>query len=260
MDFYKKNSLSLELLIRKIMKAIVANWKSYGSKALFDEWCSFFNTNYRSQNNLIIAPPAIYMDYVKKNLTNKNIFLGSQHSTPFGDGARTGDINSRMIKDIGADYVIIGHSETRQNFDLTNDYINKSIASALKNDLSVIFCIGDNLGDSKEFLIEQIASGLEKIEKDSLKKVIIAYEPLYSIGTGIIPEYSEIAAKRDLIEFTLKTIDNLEVGGIIYGGSVDEKNAKNIIKLGNMDGLIIGRASMNPVVLNQIINAIDVAD
>ena len=156
-------------------------------------------------------------------------------------GAFTGSINSKMLKDVGAKYVIIGHSENRQRGE-SNKKINKKIKSVLKSGLKVIFCIGETSQEKRkkktyQVLNNQIKTGLDKVKNK--KNIIIAYEPVWSIGTGLIPKSNELIK---IITFIKKKYKNLKV---LYGGSVNSKNINELKLIENIDGFLIGGASQD---------------
>ena len=178
-----------------------------------------------------------------KKIDNSLIEVGAQNCHENETyGAFTGSVNPSMLKSVGAKYVIIGHSENRQ-FGETNDLINKKIKSALKSGLNVIFCVGETLREkrkkiTRKILNKQIQLGLNKIK--NRKKIILAYEPVWSIGTGLIPKSNELF---NTIDFIKKKNKNLKV---LYGGSVNPKNIDELKLINNIDGFLIGGASQDP--------------
>ena len=178
-----------------------------------------------------------------KKLKNSNIDVGAQNCHENENyGAFTGSINSKMLKSVGAKYVIIGHSENRQEGE-TNKLINNKIKSALKSGLKVIFCIGETLQEkrkkiTKKVLKNKLKLGLNKIKNN--KNILIAYEPVWSIGTGLIPKSKELF---ETINFIKKKDEKLKV---LYGGSVNPKNINELKNINNIDGFLIGGASQDP--------------
>ena len=179
---------------------------------------------------------------MSKKLKNSNIEVGAQNCHESNVyGAFTGSINSMMLKNVGAKYVIIGHSENRRAGE-TDLLINKKISSALKSGLKVIFCIGETIVEkrkkiTKKVLNRQISIGLNKIKKKN--NIIIAYEPVWSIGTGLIPTPNELF---ETVTFIKKKIKNHRV---LYGGSVSPKNILKLRSIDNIDGFLIGGASQD---------------
>lgn len=183
--------------------------------------------------DMVICPTSIYAPY----FIEKGIKTGLQNICFEDNGPFTGEISGKQAKDLGAEYVIIGHSERRRIFEETNDVINLKIKKALENDLKVILCIGDNTyEDKKEVLKKQITEGL----KDVKGEVIISYEPVYSIGTDIIPSREELT---DTIKY-IKSLFDYDVK-VIYGGSVNLKNALELKDIGGLSGYLVGTASLD---------------
>ena len=180
---------------------------------------------------------------MSKKLRDSNIEVGAQNCHEQDVyGAFTGSVNSSMLKSVGAKYIIIGHSENRQAGE-TDKLINLKIKSALKSGLKVIFCIGETLKAkrkkiTKSVLNKQLKVGLKNIKNN--KKIIIAYEPVWSIGTGIIPKSDDLFK---IISFIKKEKKNCKV---LYGGSVDPKNINQLKSINNIDGYLIGGASQSP--------------
>ena len=224
----------------------IANWKMFGglnSLNSVHKVAKFFK-NFKKNKfvKIIYCPPSTLIRPMSKKLKNTKILVGAQNCHENENfGPYTGFINSRMLKNVGAKYVIIGHSENRQAGE-TNRLINKKIKSAIKSGLKVIFCIGETSQEkkkkiTKKILNKQINLGLNKIKnKDS---IIIAYEPVWSIGTGFIPKSKDLFSTIDFIK---KKIRNKKV---LYGGSVDPKNIKELKSINNIDGFLIGGASQN---------------
>ena len=225
----------------------IANWKMYGSiKTLntLNKVIKFSKSKEIKKGRIIYCPPYTLISSFFKKFQNCLIDIGAQNCHESDDyGAHTGFINSKMLKNIGANYVIIGHSENRDKGE-TNNLINKKIKSAIKANLRVIFCIGETLkeknnGKTKSVLLKQIKKGLNQISKK--KNCFIAYEPVWSIGTGKVPKL------RDLEE-TIKFIKNNFVKNkpkVLYGGSVNPKNINDLKTIKELDGFLIGGASQN---------------
>ena len=180
---------------------------------------------------------------MSKKLKKSKIEVGAQNCHEHESyGAFTGSINSIMLKNVGAKYVIIGHSENRQAGE-TDKLINLKVKSALKSGLKVIFCIGETLKQkrkkrTKQVLNKQIKLGLNKINNH--KKILIAYEPVWSIGTGLIPKRNELLQ-------TITSIKSIKRNfKVLYGGSVNPKNINELKSINNIDGFLIGGASQDP--------------
>ena len=225
----------------------IANWKMFGSLNSLNSLHKVvkFLKNFKKNKfiKIIYCPPSTLIEPMSKKLKVSTIDVGAQNCHENETyGAFTGSINALMLKNVGARYVIIGHSENRQSGE-TNKLINLKIKSALKSGLKVIFCVGETLQEkrknfTKRVLTKQIKLGLNKIKKK--KNIIVAYEPVWSIGTGQIPKSNELF---ETINFIKKNIINNKV---LYGGSVNSKNINEIKSISNIDGYLIGGASQDP--------------
>ena len=202
-----------------------------------------FNKKYK----IVITPPHTLIQSYAKFFLNKKISIGAQncyHKDNFG--ANTGSISSLMIKSVGAQYVIVGHSDNRSEGD-TDAMLKSKVENSLNNKLKVVFCIGENKehklnNKTFEVLQNQIKNVLEK--KFNFNDIIIAYEPIWSIGTGKIPEADDLLETTIFIKKVLKNIFKKKISPtVLYGGSVDGKNITQFNKLNEIDGFLIGGAS-----------------
>jgi len=227
----------------------IANWKMFGSVKSVNSLSKVISYSKvkKLKAKIIYCPPYTLIKYFVDKTKNSNIEIGAQdcHAQP-NYGPFTGGISSKMIKDLGGKFVIIGHSETRKEND--NKKINLKIKSALSEKLNVILCIGEKLIDKKKnktksVLKKQLLEGLKNLK--NLSKVIIAYEPVWSIGTGIIPTENDLEKNISFIRDTLKISKKFTKSKILYGGSVNAKNIKNLMRIDNIDGFLIGGASTN---------------
>ena len=224
----------------------VANWKMYGSLNSLnslDKVNKFLRKFKKNKSiKIIYCPPSTLIHSMSKKLKRSYIEIGAQNCHENETyGAFTGSINPMMLKNVGAKYVILGHSENRQIGE-DDKMINLKIKNALKSGLKVIFCIGETLKQkkkklTKKILSKQIKLGLNRIKKTN--RIIIAYEPVWSIGTGIIPKSDDLF---DVIHFIKKKNQNSKV---IYGGSVNTKNITDLKIINNVDGFLIGGASQD---------------
>ena len=197
-----------------------------------------------NKGRLIYCPPYTLISSFSQKLKNCQIGIGGQNCHESESyGPYTGSISSRMLKDIGAQYVIIGHSENREKGE-NNRLINLKIKSALNAKLKVIFCIGETLGEKRKkmtqsILAKQIRVGLDKVKNKS--NIFIAYEPVWAIGTGIVPKSIDLLKTVNFIKSKFKD----KLPKILYGGSVNPENIKNLKEINNIDGFLIGGASQN---------------
>ena len=226
----------------------IANWKMYGnlqSLNTLSKVIKFSKSKEIRKGRLIYCPPYTLISSFLKKFQNCLIDIGAQNCHESDDfGPHTGFINAKMLKNVGANYVIIGHSENREKGE-TDKIINQKIRSAIKAKLKVIFCIGENLkqkknGKTKSVLQKQIKFGLDKVNKKT--NLFIAYEPVWSIGTGKIPKMKDL---KQTVKF-IKNQFKFKIPKILYGGSVNPQNIKDLREIKELDGFLIGGASQNP--------------
>jgi len=223
-------------------KLIVANWKMNPQtyKQAEDLINSVIKDTKKANSQVAICPPFTWLtDFSHKN--KSDVFFGAQNVFYEDRGAFTGEISCAMLKDIGVEYVIIGHSERRKYFGETDEIINKKIKIALETGLKVIFCIGEtqeqhDAGERNAVLENQIKRGLEGI--DNLENVNIAYEPVWAIGTG---KNCGVEETKEAIKLINKLVPGVRV---LYGGSVKSENSGSYIKEAMADGLLVGGASL----------------
>ena len=224
----------------------IANWKMFGginSLNSLNKVIKFFKSFKKKKFiKIVYCPPNTLINLLSKKVRNSKIFVGAQNCHEKEKfGPFTGSVNAKMLKSIGAKYVIIGHSEVRQIGE-SNKLINQKIQSAIKSGLKVIFCIGESLQEkkrksTKKVLTKQIKLGLDKIRNK--KSIIIAYEPVWAIGSGLIPKPLELFKTINFIKKKLKN------NKVLYGGSVNSKNIHQLNSINNIDGYLIGGASQN---------------
>lgn len=231
-------------------KIIACNWKMNFSLDEYKFFVKNFIKNYKKhqiENKLIILPPYVYIyDFYEKIKRYEKISLGSQDLFYEEDGAYSGKISGKMIKSLGCRYALIGHSECRKFEDEKN--ISKKINIAIKNSLIPFVCFGENLDEKKRsliFLKDQIKKSFDKVEK-TIETLFIAYEPIFSIGTGIVPKNQEINENIIFIKETLEELKLLNIQNckFFYGGSCNEKSVLELCKIDILDGFLIGGASI----------------
>jgi triosephosphate isomerase len=225
----------------------VANWKMYGNLSslnTLDKVIKFSKSKEIKKGRLIYCPPYTLISSFSKKFKNCQIGIGGQNCHESKSyGSYTGFVNPRMLKNVGAHFVIIGHSENREKGE-SDRLINLKIKSALESKLKVIFCIGDTLTDKRKkntqlILSKQIKNGLKNVKNRS--NIFIAYEPVWAIGTGVIPK------SKNLFK-TVNFIKNQFVDRppkVLYGGSVNTQNIINLKEINNIDGFLIGGASQS---------------
>ncbi|MBL6857197.1 MAG: triosephosphate isomerase [Pelagibacteraceae bacterium] len=234
------------------MRYFIGNWKMFGvpkSISILDKINKFVKSDkkFNKKYKVVITPPHTLVQSYAKFFLNKKILIGAQNCFYKDNfGANTGAISPLMIKSIGAQYIIVGHSDNRSEGD-TDVMLKAKVESSLNNKLKVVFCIGENKehkikNKTFEVLENQIQSTLN--EKLNLKNIIVAYEPIWSIGTGQIPEPDDLLKTTIFIKKVLKKIFKKQKSPIVlYGGSVDSKNISQFKKLNEIDGFLIGGAS-----------------
>ena len=235
------------------LKYFIGNWKMFGnlgSYKIVNQILRFCNKSKKQakKNKIILCVPNTIIHSFAKKLKSKFISIGAQNCHYEFNGPFTGSLSASMIKDVGAKYVILGHSENRMEGE-TNKLIKKKIKSALSENMNIIFCIGETLKEKKEgktfsVISNQIFSSVEKNFK--LNKIIFAYEPVWSIGTGKLPNIIELKKILKFIKDKIKKKFKLKNSPtVLYGGSVNEKNIKMFSPITEIDGFLIGSASQS---------------
>jgi triosephosphate isomerase len=233
---------------------IAGNWKMHKTipeavemvKALKEE------SPQLTDAELVVIPPYTMLSEVKKVIEGSTIQLGAQNIFWEEKGAFTGEVSPPMLKDAGCQYVTIGHSERRQYFGETNETVNKKIKAALAHELTPIMCIGESLeerekGNTMDKVETQINSGLEGLGKDEIRRIVIAYEPIWAIGTGVTATPSQAEEVHSFIRKNLTEKYGNEIASyaiILYGGSVKPANTYSILKENNINGALVGGASL----------------
>ncbi|MGH8016404.1 MAG: triose-phosphate isomerase, partial [Candidatus Zixiibacteriota bacterium] len=235
-------------------KIIAGNWKMNGSPAQTEKLLKALLKRAKPKRGVtvVVCPPFVSLPIAAKIVKNKKILLGAQDVSENKNGAFTGDISAEMLKSIGIKYVIIGHSERRQYHHEDDSVVNSKTLRALKRGLIPIICIGETLpereaGAIKSIVAQQLSGAIRGLESAQLKRIIIAYEPVWAIGTGktATPEMAQevhlfIREQLALVNPTLaKSIP------IIYGGSVKPENALGLMSQPDIDGALVGGASLD---------------
>ncbi len=200
--------------------------------------------------DVIVCPAFIHLDRIFKVFSSTVIKLGAQNMYYEESGAFTGEISPVMLKSVGCEYVIIGHSERRHIFNESNELINKKVKSAIRHGIKVILSVGETLEERKqgrafEVVEAQLKTGLEGVEKED---VVVAYEPVWAIGTGVSADNKTIEEMHNFIRSLKKNAP------ILYGGSVKSKNAGEIALIDNVNGFLVGSASLTADEFKKIIN------
>ena len=234
-------------------KFIAGNWKmnmtATEAKSLVLELVSLIKG---CDCDIVICPPAIDIPVVWGLVSSTNIMLGAQNIHWEKSGAYTGEISADMLTEFGVKYSIIGHSERRAYFGETDETVNKRAKAALQNCITPIICVGESLsqresGETNCFVTGQIKAALNNMTKDEVQKIIIAYEPIWAIGTGKTATSTEANETIGVIRKAIADIfdcDTANAVRILYGGSMNDKNAQELLSMPEIDGGLIGGASL----------------
>ena len=241
-------------------KIIAGNWKMNGKLENLLEIKKISNEFARSKIEIIICPPFTLLSAASEFA--KNVYLGAQNLHPESEGAFTGEISAEMLVDLGVKYSIIGHSERRNEHNETNEIVARKVQISLEKKLQTIICIGETELQRKEnstleILEQQLLGSLAN--NTNFENLIIAYEPIWAIGTGLIPEVSEISKIHDFIRVRLVELYGYNASNIplLYGGSVNGSNAPEIFNINNVNGALVGGASLSFEKFAPIIRAIE---
>ena len=220
---------------------IAANWKMHGETSWAGkpkQFNAILPLSERMALDVLICPPALYISAMASN--DDGVAIGAQNCHHADSGAHTGEVSAKMLKEVGANYVIVGHSERRAAGETDKDVKAKAEA-AYRHDLIPIICVGESLAEREEGEAEAVVSAqLLASMPDGEADIVIAYEPIWAIGTGKVPTLADIGAMHNYIR-------GLAPDGtrILYGGSVKPENAKEILSVDNVNGALIGGASLD---------------
>lgn len=243
-------------------KIVAGNWKM---NLKCEEATGLFLSLANAKNStveVIVFPSTLYLQSFL-DIANKNIQIGAQNAYPIDTGAYTGETSFYQLKSIGVTHVLIGHSERRAYFSESNEFLKEKVDAALKNNITPVFCCGESFlirekGKEKEFITNQIKESLFHLSSDAFQKCIIAYEPIWAIGTG----KTATSEQAEEIHKTIRSFIAEKYGdtlaqeiSILYGGSCNENNAKELFSCPNIDGGLIGGASLKTASFKAIIDS-----
>lgn len=243
---------------------IAANWKMHGSQNQVQDWFHTFQQqkNLPTTPEIVVCPPFPYLLPAQQAIKSANVKIGGQDLSNETKGAYTGQVSAEMLKDIGCTYVIIGHSERRAINGETNDLIAQKVVRALETGLIPLFCVGETRKEredekTEQVITEQVTHVIGKLTDEQLKTVVIAYEPVWAIGTGLAATAQQAQAVHALIRDLVAKRDqkNGEALRILYGGSVKPENALELLAMPDIDGALVGGASLDPIAFAQIVQA-----
>ena len=244
-------------------KVIAGNWKMNMLPNEAIEFIQELEPKVKdTEHEVIICAPFTDLFYCIMNAQDTNIKIGAQNMHFEESGAYTGEISGKMLKSIGAEYVIIGHSERRQYFAETDDTVNKKIKAAFANGLKPIVCVGETLeereeGKTIEIITNQTKLALEGLTNEEVKGTIVAYEPIWAIGTGKTATSDDANDSIKKIREEISKNYGKDVADcviILYGGSVKASNAKELFEKSDIDGGLVGGASLKPEEFANIVN------
>jgi len=260
------------MINNKTKKIVIANFKmNLVMKYELEHWLSNFKKAVKGLSSekvtLVLCPPSIYLERFIKIIKNKGVEFGLQNCFWEKKGSFTGEISPEMIKTVGGGYVILGHSERRRFLGETNEIVAKKILTSLKSGIRPVICIGETLEQRKrdqtfQIISKQIKEGLSFVAETKVDKLIICYEPVWAISTNnpdFLPSSNNIMEARLLIRKILVSMygrKRADLIPILYGGSVDSKNVKEVCLEAGMDGVLVGKASLLPYDLVKIATVI----
>ena len=246
-------------------KVIAGNWKMNMLTNETIEYIEKFEKLVKdTQNEVILCVPYTDLFYALLSAQNTNIKIGAQNMHFAENGAYTGEVSGKMLKSIGVEYVIIGHSERRQYFNETDETVNKKIKAAFENELKPIVCVGETLeqreaGKTAEIITTQTKLALDGLSNEQVKNTIIAYEPIWAIGTGKTATSEDANNSIKEIRKEIEKIYGKDIAECViiqYGGSVKSSNAKELFETSDIDGGLVGGASLKPDEFAKIVNSI----
>ena len=232
-------------------KVIAGNWKMHKTQAEALEFFSALKFNKINGTEIVLCVPFTLLSILSKNLHKDNIHLGAQNIHWANKGAYTGEISGPMLAELNVNYVIVGHSERRQYFGETDKTVNLRVMAAQCHEMKPILCVGEtkeqrDAGEAEKVIINQLKQDLINVDQENL---VIAYEPIWAIGTG---ETCDVSEANRIIGIIREQLSNKNIS-IQYGGSVTPKNIGAIMSQPNIDGVLVGGASLDPVSFAEII-------
>ncbi len=245
-------------------KVIAGNWKMNKNIQETETYINELKELVKdTQNEVIICVPFIDLCKAVKTAKGTNIKIGAQNVHFEEKGAYTGEVSPKMLADTGVEYIIIGHSERREYFNETDETINKKLKAALAHGLKPILCVGETLeqreqGITKMWITGQVRYDMEGLSKDEAKNIIIAYEPIWAIGTGKTASKEDANEALKWIREEIEKLYDKELADEIiiqYGGSVKSSNASELFAMSDIDGGLVGGASLEPTEFAKIVNS-----
>lgn len=212
----------------------------------------------------VVCVPALFLDHLTHATEGRSVKIGAQNMHDEDSGAFTGEISPYALQDLGVDYVILGHSERRQLFGETDEFVHKKVQAAFKNGLTPIVCVGETLEEreankTEEVIGEQVSYALKDLPEEQVGQVVIAYEPIWAIGTGkssTADDASDVCASIRSVILNMFSADTANAVRIQYGGSVKPDNIEDFLSKPDIDGALVGGASLDPESFVQLLEAV----
>ena len=237
--------------MRKIL--VAGNWKMHGSKAMVQELLEglLAGSSADGKADLLVFPPFPYLPLAETILAGSHIRYGGQNLNPNAQGAHTGETSGGMLKDFGCHYALVGHSERRTLYGESDHDVALRLKAALDSNLHPVLCVGETLeereqGQTESVVARQLDAVIEHVGIDALRRAVIAYEPVWAIGTGLTATPQQAQSVHAFIRDKLTSLDGI-IGGqlrILYGGSVNGSNAAELFAQSDIDGGLVGGASL----------------
>tara|TARA_B100000482_G_scaffold5301_1_gene4411 strand:- start:281 stop:1036 length:756 start_codon:yes stop_codon:yes gene_type:complete len=248
-------------------KIVAGNWKMNLDKSSSENLVKEIleSTQEKKDIQIVLSPPFVYLEQIVKDCVSRtDVLIAAQNCSAYDNGAFTGEVSTNMLKSIGVDYVIVGHSERRQFFSESNDVLMNKISLSLSNNLKVIFCCGEDINQREkdlhfEIIENQLKSTVFKLSVNDFSKIVIAYEPIWAIGTGKTATSDQAQEIHGFIRSLITNNYNKDISDnttILYGGSCKPSNAKAIFSEDDIDGGLIGGASLKSADFTSIISSI----
>jgi triosephosphate isomerase len=230
---------------------VMGNWKMNLTLSEAKSLCESIKPDCSGGVDVVVCPPYPYLGFVASVLGGSEVKLGAQNASAYDDGAYTGDVSSGMLEDVGCKYVLAGHSERRAIFGETDETVLKKVKQIVSKQMIAVLCVGETLEERQSDSVDKVISGqlnavLNSLTEEESSHLVVAYEPVWAIGTGLAATPEQVQEVHKLIRKTVAKFDaNLAKGlRIVYGGSVKSSNAEEIFSLEDVDGGLIGGASL----------------
>ena len=234
-------------------KLVIGNWKMNGDRELVSSLISSLKARLDVAAQVVVCPPVVYLDQARQLLEESDIALGAQNVNPAESGAYTGELAVNMLREFGCTYVLVGHSERRSLYGESNEFVAEKCQALLAGGLTPVVCVGETLSDrengkTNQVVLEQLDAVLDVVGADAMINAVVAYEPVWAIGTGKTATPEQAQEVHALIRARLAEIGGRDLAShisLLYGGSVKAENAQQLFAMNDIDGGLIGGASLD---------------